>query len=68
MVDHKNKDMAFQPASLTKIMTCYMVLKECNSNYLFEEMVTISQTVEDEKNGTNAFLKKGDCLSVLDLL
>lgn len=50
-------------------MTSLIVLKETeNDPNLLNTIIKIGQVAADEKNGTNASLKIGDELSILDLL
>jgi len=50
-------------------MTSLLVLKETdNDPLLLNTTIKIEQIAADEKNGTNASLKLGDELTILDLL
>ncbi len=52
------------PASITKLMTALIVLKECNSH----ETITISKEVANMKRGSVCELNEGDVVSVYNLL
>lgn len=59
-----------QPASLTKMMTLYTVIRAYNSDEdeMSNDYVKISKRSADCKNGTHAHLQYEDVLSVFDLL
>ncbi|MEA3293148.1 MAG: serine hydrolase [Patescibacteria group bacterium] len=59
----KNEENKFPIASITKLMTAYVVL----NNYCLEDSVKISNNAID-KEGRNKHLKQGQILSVKDLL
>lgn len=63
MLYGKNEDTQYEPASTTKVMTALIVLEKCNLN----DEVTIQQDV-DREDGTRIGLKKGDVLTVHELL
>lgn len=52
------------PASTTKILTAYIVLQRCN----LDDMVTIQSDIPLEEGAVALFLKKGDRISVDELL
>lgn len=61
----KNVHMQLFPASTTKILTAYIVLKHGN----LDDIVTVtSENVALEKDSSNCGLKAGDQISVKDLL
>lgn len=59
-----------QPASLTKMMTLYTVIRAYNSDEdeMSNDYVKISKRSAECKNGTHAHLQYEDVLSVFDLL
>ena len=68
-VFEKDADRQYTPASLTKLMTAYVVMK--NVEDLDGTMVTAPASVYDELYGTNsstADIRKGETLSVRQLL
>ncbi|MBR5712539.1 MAG: D-alanyl-D-alanine carboxypeptidase [Lachnospiraceae bacterium] len=52
------------PASITKLMTALVILKNCDT----KELVTIDETVAAMKRGSNAVLDEGDVITVHNLL
>jgi len=64
-----NERNRLEMASLTKIMTCYLVIRIVNnSNELsFDSVVTVSRLAASMK-GTSAYLQEGDELTIWDLL
>ncbi len=53
------------PASTTKIMTAYIIIKNCN----LEDMVTVNaEAVDQDPDSSVAHLNEGDVISVKDLL
>lgn len=53
------------PASTTKIMTAYIILKNCN----LDDMVTVNaEAVDQDSDSSVARLNEGDVISVRDLL
>jgi len=78
LVDHqtgkilleKNANQPFEPASMTKIMTAYMVMKALKEGRIKpESLVTISSNARSiEKGSSDMFLEIGDQVSVQDLL
>ena len=68
-VFEKDADRQYTPASLTKLMTAYVVMK--NVEDLDGTMVTAPASVYDELYGTNSYtadIRKGETLSVRRLL
>lgn len=64
----KNAHQPFEPASMTKIMTAYMVMKALKEKRIQpESLVTISRNARDME-GSDMFLEVGDQVSVVDLL
>ncbi len=64
----KNANEPFEPASMTKIMTAYMVMKALKEGRIKpESLVTISHNARDIE-GSDMFLEIGDQVSVQDLL
>ncbi len=64
----KNADLATSPASLTKIVTASIVLEKCQD---LNAVITVPEyTIRmlDGTNSSNAGLKPGENISVLDLL
>lgn len=66
----KNIDYECQPASLTKIITLYCVIRYYNSNIeeMKKQIVKVSKKAAECKCGTHADLQYGDEISVYDLL
>lgn len=63
-----NADIKLAPASLTKIMTVYVVLREISDGHLhLDDLVTVSQTAW-QASGSRMFLEVGDKVKVEDLL
>ena len=64
-----NERARLEMASLTKAMTCYLVIRIVNnSNELsFDSVVTVSRLAASMK-GTSAYLQEGDELTIWDLL
>lgn len=62
----KNEDQAYYPASITKILTALIVLKECD----LDEMVTFSHddVYNVEAGSSSAGIDEGDVLTVRDCL
>jgi len=53
------------PASTTKILTAYIIIRDCD----LEEIVTVSESAADQADDSSTCgLKAGDCISVNDLL
>ena len=66
--DGKRENVKRECASLTKIMTCYVVLKLCALwNLPTDTEVTVSQVASDIR-GTSANLEMGDILTIDQLL
>ncbi|AWN14383.1 D-alanyl-D-alanine carboxypeptidase family protein [Salinisphaera sp. LB1] len=64
----KNPDKRIEPASITKLMTCYIVFDEIKKGNLKpSDMVTVSKKAW-EIHGSQMFLKVGDKVSVDELL
>jgi D-alanyl-D-alanine carboxypeptidase (penicillin-binding protein 5/6) len=64
----KNASQPFEPASMTKIMTAYMVMKALHEGRITPEtLVTISPNAR-KMEGSDMFLEIGDKVSVEDLL
>ncbi len=64
----KNPDQRIEPASLTKIMTGYVVINELtNGNMSMDEMVTISEKAW-KMPGSKMFIEVGKQVSVRDLI
>lgn len=64
----KNPDEPLEPASMTKIMTAYMVMKALNSGRIKpESLVTISSNAR-QMEGSDMFLEVGDQVTVSDLI
>ncbi len=64
----KNADEPLEPASMTKIMTAYMVMKALNSGSIKpESLVTISRNAR-QMEGSDMFLEVGDQVTVNDLI
>ncbi|MCV6589536.1 MAG: D-alanyl-D-alanine carboxypeptidase [Marinobacterium sp.] len=66
----KNADQQMAPASLTKIMTAYIIGQELNQQRLtFTDPVTISRTAWSRNfpDSSKMFIKPGDAVSVADL-
>lgn len=63
-----NADIKLAPASLTKIMTVYVVFREISGGHLkLNDMVNVSQNAW-QTPGSRMFLEVGDKVSVEDLL
>ena len=63
---YKNPYKEVPIASLTKLMTALVVLKNCNN---FDELYTVSaEAINLERNASKANLRAGDKVSVRDLL
>jgi serine-type D-Ala-D-Ala carboxypeptidase (penicillin-binding protein 5/6) len=64
----KNADEPLEPASMTKIMTAYMVMKALQEGRIkSESLVTISRNAR-EMEGSDMFLEVGDQVTVNDLI
>ena len=64
----KNPDEVLEPASMTKIMTAYMVVKALNSGRIKpDSLVTISRNAR-KMEGSDMFLEVGDQVTVSDLI
>ena len=64
----KNPDQRVEPASVTKLMTAYIVFDEIAKNNLSpDDMVTVSKKAWEMK-GSQMFLKVGDKVSVDKLI
>ena len=63
---YHNPFMRMPMASLTKLMTCLVVLENCKD--LNEEYTVSDNAVNLEKNASNANLLSGDKVKVIDLL
>lgn len=64
----KNADQRLEPASLTKLMTAYLVFDELRSGKIkMDDKVTISETAW-RMEGSRTFVKVGTQVSVEDLL
>jgi serine-type D-Ala-D-Ala carboxypeptidase (penicillin-binding protein 5/6) len=64
----KNADEPLEPASMTKIMTAYMVMKALQEGRIkSESLVTISRNAR-EMEGSDMFLEVGDQVTVDDLI
>ncbi|MDA3920652.1 MAG: D-alanyl-D-alanine carboxypeptidase [Salinisphaera sp.] len=64
----KNPDKQIAPASITKLMTCYIVFDELKKGNLSEkDMVTVSKKAW-EMHGSQMFLKVGNKVSVNELI
>ncbi|HET7314254.1 D-alanyl-D-alanine carboxypeptidase family protein [Salinisphaera sp.] len=64
----KNPDQRIEPASITKLMTCYIIFDEIKKGNLKpSDMVTVSKKAW-EMHGSQMFLKVGDKVSVDKLL
>ena len=67
LVEH-NSNMIVEPASLTKLMTAYIVEYElARGNLAFEDMVTVSENAW-RKGGSRMFIREGTQVSIEDLL
>ncbi len=61
----QNVHSILYPASTTKIMTAYVILKDCNLN----DIVTVSKSAADQASDSSTCgLKAGDNIKVIDLL
>ncbi len=61
----QNLHQKMYPASTTKVMTAYIILKNCNIN----ETVNVSENAVDQASDSSVCgLKSGDKISILDLL
>lgn len=68
IVSEKNMDVKREPASLTKIMTAYIVASELKAgNIHMEDMVNISRDAHNT-GGSRMFIREGDRISVGNLL
>src|SRR5690606_8136115 len=64
----KNADQLLEPASMTKIMTAYMIMRALKEGRIKEtELVTVSQYAHS-REGSRMFLEIGQQVSVLELL
>lgn len=64
----KNADELLEPASMTKIMTAYMVMRALKENRIKEtDLVTISQ-YSHSREGSRMFLEIGKQVTVIELL
>lgn len=64
----KNPDQQIEPASVTKLMTCYIIFDEIDKGNLKpSDLVTVSKKAWEMK-GSQMFLKVGDKVSVDKLL
>src|SRR3989338_6821155 len=64
----KNADELLEPASMTKIMTAYMVMRALKENRIKESyLVTVSQYAHS-REGSRMFLEIGQQVSVIELL
>lgn len=64
----KNPDKQIEPASITKLMTCYIVFDELKKGNLSpDDMVTVSKKAW-EMHGSQMFLKVGDKVSINKLI
>ena len=64
----KNADEPLEPASMTKIMTAYMIMKALNSGHIKpESLVTISRNAR-QMEGSDMYLEVGDQVTVSDLI
>lgn len=67
LVEH-NSNMIVEPASLTKLMTAYIVEYElARGNLAFEDMVTVSEKAW-RMGGSRMFIREGTQVSIEDLL
>ncbi len=67
LVEH-NADQRVEPASITKVMTAYVVFHELTSGKLaLDDLVTVSEKAW-RKGGSRMFIEVGDQVSVEDLL
>ncbi len=67
----KNADEAFEPFSMSKLMTIYLALDQIKrGNNTLDEMVTVSDDAWKNWNnrGSTMFLKAGDQVTIADLL
>ena len=63
-----NADIKLAPASLTKIMSVYVVFREISGGHLkLNDLVTVSQNAW-QTSGSRMFLEVGDKVSIEDLL
>lgn len=61
----QNLHQRMYPASTTKVMTAYIILKNCNVN----DVVTVSENAVNQASDSSVCgLKAGDKISILDLL
>lgn len=70
IIASSNPDEELAPASLTKMMTAYVIGQEINSGRLaFDDTVTISQTAWSRNfpDSSKMFIEPGDEISVADL-
>lgn len=64
----KNPDKQIEPASITKLMTCYIVFDELSKGNLSpDDMVTVSKKAW-QMHGSQMFLKVGEQVSVKQLI
>lgn len=64
----KNADQLLEPASMTKIMTAYMIMRALKEGRIKEtDLVTVSQYAHS-REGSRMFLEIGQQVSVLELL
>lgn len=67
LVEH-NSNMIVEPASLTKLMTAYIVEYElARGNLTFEDMVTVSEKAW-RMGGSRMFIREGTQVSIENLL
>ena len=63
-----NDDAPIEPASMTKVMSSYVVADQIKNNFLdLEDMVLISEKAW-RMEGSKMFIQEGKKVSVLDLL
>ena len=63
-----NEDAPIEPASMTKVMSSYVVADQIKNNFLdLEDMVLISEKAW-QMEGSKMFIQEGKKVSVLDLL
>ena len=68
MIAEKNADLQLPPASLTKIMTAYLIFSAVDEQVLaLEDMMTVSKRARAAQ-GSRMFLEEGSDVSVRDLL
>lgn len=67
-IDGDNADAIRDPASITKIMTCHLVLKLADEDpSILDETITFSEAA-DETSGSTSALKAGEQLPIRELL